>query len=70
MKENDKYIGKESLDVVLVKKLIDKPQKKVVYSFEGEERSFSLLEDIFLELYRPYSRIDEVMDEKAEDIES
>lgn len=69
MKPGDKYVLKDDFDtIVYVKQVLEKKEragliKKVVYTFEEGEKEFALLEQFFLENYRPWSSLEKYLKE-------
>jgi hypothetical protein len=71
LKLDARFIGIESGEIIYIKGLLDKPHKKVVYSFEGGTKMYSLTESMFLELYRPYGKLDNYLKEvEDEDVDN
>jgi hypothetical protein len=70
MNIGDKYVLKDEPEtVVFVSNIFTPDQKaqdkrrKIAYTFEGQEKQYTLVEEFFLETYRPWDKLDKYLKE-------
>jgi hypothetical protein len=76
MKPGDKYVLKDDFDtIVYVKSIQEKKEKtgtlrRIVYTFEEGDKEYALLEQFFLENYRPWSSLEKYLKEVNEEVDT
>jgi outer membrane receptor for Fe3+-dicitrate len=70
MKIGDKFVMKEDAETVVFVSNIFTPDAKardkrikIAYTFEGQDKAHTMVQDFFLEMYRPWGKLDKYLTE-------